>query len=324
MTHDAGMRAIQVSEFGGPEVLRLVELPDPVAGDGQVLVEVERAGVNNADTHQVEDSYLESRPLPFVPGGEVAGHTADGRRVVAFGTGGYAEKMVAFAPVVFDVPDGVDLGQALALMVQGTTAWHLLRTCTHMQPGESVVVHAAAGGVGTLSVQLAKLWGAGRVIATASSPEKRELALSLGADVAVDYDDPRGLRTALIEANGGRKVDVVLEMVGGSVFDESLRSLAPFGRLAFFGAAGRSLPQPVDPRSLMRHGTAIVGFWLMLAFSRPQEMLGGPLAELFELVRSGALKPVVGATYPLAEAAQAHRDLRSRGTVGKLLLDATR
>lgn len=318
------MRAIQVSEFGGPEVMRLVELPDPVAGDGQVLIEVQRAGVNNADTHQVEDSYLASPTLPFVPGGEAAGLTPDGRRVVAFGTGGYAEKMVTWAPVAFDIPDGVDWGQALALMVQGTTAWHLLRTCTHMQPGETVVVHAAAGGVGTLSVQLAKHWGAGRVIATASSPEKRELALQLGADAAVDYDDPRGLEAALVEANNGSKVDIVLEMVGGRVFDESLRALAPFGRLAFFGAAGRELPKPVDPRSLMRHGTAIVGFWLMLAFSRPQQMLGEPLAELMSLVQSGALKPVVGATYPLAEAAQAHRDLRSRGTVGKLLLDPTR
>jgi len=317
------MRAIQVSEFGGPEVMKLVELPDPVAGPGQLLVEVERAGVNNADTHQVEDTYLSSPTLPFVPGAEVAGHTADGRRVVGYGAGGYAEKALTFAPMTFDVPEGVELGQALTLLVQGTTAWHLLRTCTHMQPGESVVVHAAAGGVGTLSVQLAKLWGAGRVIATASSPEKRELALRLGADVAIGYDDPRGLREALVEANNGSNVDVVLEMVGGTVFDESLRALAPFGRLAFFGAAGRELPKPVDPRALMAHSAAIIGFWLVQAFSRPQ-MISEPLRELLELVRAGTLKPVVGATYPLAEAPQAHRDLRSRGTVGKLLLDPTR
>jgi NADPH2:quinone reductase len=317
------MRAIQVTEFGGPEVMRLVELPDPVPGTGQVLIDVERCGINNADTHQVEDSYLSSPTLPFIPGAEAAGRTADGRRVVAFVSGGYAEKALGFAPMAFDIPDGVDDGQALALLVQGVTAWHLLTTCTHMQPGESVVVHAAAGGVGTLSVQLAKLFGAGRVIATASSEEKRKLALDLGADVAIGYDHPDGLTAALVEANNGNKVDIVLEMVGGSVFDDSLHALAPFGRLAFFGAAGRELPKPVDPRSLLSHSTAIIGFWLMHAFSRPQ-MISEPLRELLELVRTGKLKPIVGATYPLGDAPQAHRDLRSRGTMGKLLLDPTR
>jgi NADPH:quinone reductase len=317
------MRAIQVSEFGGPEVMRLVDLPDPIPGPGQLLIEVERCGINNADTHQVEDSYLTSPSLPFIPGGEAAGRTADGRRVVAFVSGGYAEKALAHGAVAFDIPDGVDTGAAVTLLVQGTTAWHLLKTSTHMQPGESVVVHAAAGGVGTLSVQLAKLWGAGRVIATASNEEKRKLALELGADVAIGYDDPRGLTTALIEANDGRKVDIVLEMVGGEVFGQSLRALAPFGRLAFFGAAGRSLPDPVDPRMLMSHSAAVIGFWLMHAFAQPG-MIGGPLQELMELVRAGTLKPIVGGTYPLSEAAQAHRDLRSRGTVGKLLLDPSR
>jgi NADPH:quinone reductase len=321
--HDARMRAIQVSEFGGPEMMRVVDLPDPVAGPGQVLIEVSRAGINNADTHQVENTYLSTPALPFVPGGEVAGRTPEGRRVVAFTTDGYAEKAAAHGAVTFDIPDGVEDGQALSLLVQGTTAWHLLKTCTHMQPGETVVVHAAAGGVGTLSVQLARMWGAGRVIATASSEEKRRLALELGADVAIGYDHPGGLAAALVEANDGKNVDVVLEMVGGTVFKESLRALAPFGRLAFFGAAGREMPDPVDPRALMRHGTAIIGFWLMLCFARPQ-MLAEPLVELFELVRTGRLKPIVGATYALADAPQAHRDLRSRGTVGKLLLDPTR
>ncbi len=186
------MRAVQITEFGGPEVLKVSDIEEPVAGDGQVLITVDRAGINYADTHQVENSYLSKTELPLIPGGEVVGHTADGRRVVALvGSGGYAEKAVAHAPYVFDVPEGVSDGQALALVLQGTTAWHLLKTSTHLQPGESVLVHAGAGGVGSLAVQLAKLWGAGRVIATASSEDKRKQVLELGADAAIDGDAGR-------------------------------------------------------------------------------------------------------------------------------------
>jgi NADPH2:quinone reductase len=174
------MRAVQITEFGGPEVLKLVDLPDPVAGGGQVVVDVTSAGVNYADTHQVEDSYLQKSALPMVPGSEVVGHLEDGTRVSAFAMGGgYCEKALVFPQMAFPLPDAVSDGQALSLMVQGLTAWHLLRTCTHLQPGESVVVHAAAGGVGTLAVQLAKHWGAGNVIAVASSEEKLELAKGL-------------------------------------------------------------------------------------------------------------------------------------------------
>src|SRR4051794_39840136 len=181
------MRAIQISEYGGPEVLQLVEVPDPVAADGFDLVDVTASGVNFADTHQTDNSYLSTTSLPTIPGSEVVGRTADGRRVASLvGSGGYAERALAPRGLTFDVPDGVDDGQAVALLVQGLTAWHLLRTSARMQPGESVVVHAAAGGVGTLAVQLAKAWGAGRVIGTASSPDKRALAESLGADVTVD------------------------------------------------------------------------------------------------------------------------------------------
>ena len=162
------------------------------------------------------------------------------------GAGGYAQKIAVDPSTLFPIPDGVDDGQALTTLVQGATAWHLLRTSTHLQPGETVVVHAGAGGVGTIAIQLAKRWGAGRVIATASSDEKRALTLELGADAAVDSRSP-DLRAALREANGGRGVDVVLEMTGGPTFDASLAALAPLGRLAVFGMAGRVPPQPVDP-----------------------------------------------------------------------------
>jgi NADPH:quinone reductase len=314
------VRAVQITEFGGPEVLRLVDLPDPEPSDGLLLVDVASAGVNYADTHQVEDSYLSRTTLPLVPGSEVVGTTPDGRRVAAFSlSGGYCEKALVHPSAAFDVPDGVSDGQALSLLVQGLTAWHLLRTSTHLQAGETVVVHAAAGGVGTLAVQLAKAWGAGRVVAVASSEEKRQLALDLGADVAVDAR-AEDLRGALREANGGRPVDVVLEMVGGSTFDASLAALAPFGRLATFGMASRSAPKPVEPGALMAKSRAVVGFWLAHCFGRP-ELLGPQMAELLGMVEAGTLRPVVGGTYPLSESHRAHEDLLSRASTGKLVLD---
>jgi NADPH:quinone reductase len=175
------MRAVQITEFGGPEVLRVLEVPEPTPGPDQVLVNVNRAGVNYADTHQAENSYLAPATLPLIPGAEVVGRTSDGRRVIAIvGTGGYAERVVADTRTIFDVPETVDDVTALALAVQGTTAWLLLRRSVHLEPGESIVVHAAAGGVGSLAVQLAKAWGAGRVIATASTMTKRVLAGELG------------------------------------------------------------------------------------------------------------------------------------------------
>lgn len=317
------MRAIQITEFGGPEVLRLTELPDPVAGPGQLLVDVSAAGVNYADTHTVENSYLAAATLPLVPGSEVAGRTADGRRVVALtGDGGYAEKAVVAEGMAHDIPDGVTDAQALALLVQGLTAWHLLRTCARIAPGESVVVHAAAGGTGSLAVQLARTFGAGRIIGTASTQDKRDLAVRLGADAAVDAA-PEGLKERLVEANGGRKVDIVLEMTGGPVFDASLAALAPFGRLVTYGMASRTPATPVAPAQLMGRSRAVIGFWLAHCLARPG-MLGEPLAELLAMTARGELHPQTGGVYGLGDAAEAHRDLRARRTVGKLVLDTTR
>lgn len=314
------MRAIQITEFGGPEVLTLTDLPAPEPTPGHVLVQVSSAGVNFADTHQTEDSYLAKQTLPMVPGSEVVGTDPDGRRVAGFATsGGYAEQALVPAAMAYHVPDGVSDGQALALLVQGTTAWHLLRTSTHLAPGETVVVHAAAGGVGTIAVQLAKAWGAGRVIGVASSPDKRALAEQLGADATVDAG-AEDLKAALEEANGGRKVDVVLEMVGGETFDASLAALAPFGRLATFGMASRRPARPVAPGELMGRSRTVAGFWLAHCFSRP-EMLAGPMTELMQLVAEGRLTAVVGGTWPLAQAAEAHRALLGRGSTGKLVLD---
>jgi NADPH2:quinone reductase len=212
----------------------------------------------------------------------------------------------------------VDDGTALALIVQGTTAWHLYRTSGRVADGESVVVHAAAGGVGSLALQLGHAMGAGRVIATASSAEKRELALGLGADVAID-PAPQGLTERLMQANGDEPVDVVFEMAGGEVFDASYAALAPFGRIVAYGIAGQQ-PNEVATGSLLRHSRAVVGFYLFHCLTRPG-MFARALDDLFARVAREELHAVVGGTYALGDAAQAHIDLRERRTTGKLLLD---
>jgi NADPH2:quinone reductase len=313
------MRAIQITEFGGPEVLVVRELDEPEAPDGFVVLDVLAAGVNWADTHQAENSYLAAAELPLVPGGEAVGTTPDGRRVVALlNGGGYAERAVAHPSLMWEVPDGVEDAQALALVLQGTSAWHLLRTSAQLRRGESVAVHAAAGGVGTIAVQLAKRFGAGRVIGIASSEPKRELAARLGADATVD-SRAEDLTAALIEANEGNHVDVILEMVGGSTFEQSLSAVAHFGRLVHFGQAGREGAPKVSPGKLMATSRGVIGFWLMHLIRYP-ERLGEALEDMFEAVRAGELEVIVGDTYPLEDARRAHEDIRARGTTGKLVL----
>jgi NADPH2:quinone reductase len=313
------MKAIQVQQFGGPEVLELRELDDPEVPEGAVLLDVDSAGVNYADTHQAENSYLAAAQLPLIPGGEAVGRTPDGRRVVALlAGGGYAEKAVAWPQLMWEIPEGVSDGEALSTVLQGATAWHLLRTSAKLAEGESVVVHAAGGGVGTIAVQLAKRWGAGRVIATASTEEKRALALELGADVAID-SRAEDMKAALIEANEGRKVDVILDMVGGPTFDQGLNAVAPFGRMVVFGMASRVPPKPVEVGMLMGTSRAVVGFWLVHCASKPG-MMDAAVNDLLQMIAKRELRVIEGGSYPLADARKAHEDLRGRGTTGKLIL----
>jgi NADPH:quinone reductase len=314
------MRAVRIDEFGGPDVLQVVDLPKPEPGDGQVLIKVSRAGMNFADTHQRENSYLARYETPLILGGEVAGETTDGRRVVALvPSGGYAEYAVAHESAVYPIPDGLDEGAALALLIQGLTAWHLYRSCARVAPGESVVVISGAGGVGSLAVQLGKpLAQAGRVIATASTPEKRSLTLSLGADAAVDPAE-EDLTAALIQANDGNKVDAVFEMAGGSVFAGAFEALAPFGRIVAYGIASRE-PNTVETGRLMRKSRSVIGFWLMHCLGR-RDMMEEPLADLFDRAVRGELTPQIGETYALSDVRKAHEDMQGRRTSGKLLLD---
>jgi NADPH:quinone reductase len=314
------VRAIQMTEFGGPEVLQLAELPTPQPGPQETLIRVTRAGLNFGDTHTRTNSYVQKATLPLVPGGEVAGVREDtGERVVALvGSGGYAEYATAPTNRVFPIPDGIDDGTALAMVIQGTTAWHLYCTAGRVAAGESVVVHGGAGGVGSIAAQLGHALGAGRVIATASSDRKRALTLELGADVAID-PAAEGLTERLLEANEGQPLDVVFEMSGGEVFDASYKALAPFGRIVVCGIATSEANQ-VSTGSLLRHSRAVVGFYLFHCLRRPG-MFADALAELFARAARGELKAIVGHTYKLEQAAQAQIDLRGRRTTGKLLLD---
>lgn len=316
-----GVKAIQIEQFGEPEVMRLVELPDPEPGDGQVVVDVTRAGINWADTHATRNDYLAEQALPLVPGGEISGTDPSGRRVAAMvAAGGYAQKVAVPESWLVPIPDGVDDDQAAAVLLQGVTAHALVHFCGRVTEGETVVVEAAGGGTGTLSVQLAKRAGA-RVIGLASSEEKRALAERLGADATVD-SRAEELREAILEANRGEPVDVVLHM-SGDRFPEELRCLGPFGRIVVFGNAARARNE-VSTNGLLQHSTAVIGFWLVHLVASRRELLAKAIGELFGGVASGELETVVGGVYPLSEAEAAHRQMLSRATTGKLLLDPSR
>ena len=313
------MKAMQITKFGGPEVMEYLDLPEPQIKAGEELITVTAIGINYADTHQTENSYLSKQELPLVPGIEVVGTTTDGRRVLApAGSGGYAQMAVVNQRAMIEIPAGVSDQQALCMLVQGSTAWHILKTVGHVVPGETVVIHAAAGGVGTIAIQLAKMWGA-KVIASTSSPEKAELAKKLGADVTIDAN-AEDLAAVMLEANGGKKVNLILEMVGGKTFDASLEVLAPFGRVVTYGMAARTPPSSINPAVLMGGSKTITGFWLSHCFGR-KDLMNDVINELFQLVVAGKLQPVIGATYPLSKAADAHRAMLARQTTGKIALD---
>jgi NADPH:quinone reductase len=323
------MKAIQVDEFGGSEVLTLVEVERPSPSEGEVLVEVRSVGVNYADTMRRRNQYLVETPLPFVPGSEVAGVVAEvgtdvedakeGDRIVTLlGTDGYAEYAVAPARNLIPIPEGMGFDEASAIPLQGLTAYHVLHTSGMLEEGESVLVHAAAGGVGALAVQMAELMKAGTVIATASTQEKLDLAESLGADVLINYteeDWPEQVR----EATGGAGADVILEMVGGDFIQKNLQCLNTFGRMVVYGAASGERGSLV-PMDLMYKNQIVAGFYLPRIMGRP-ELFVPSLQEILGWISSGDLKLTIGAHYPLEKAREAHDALEGRQTMGKIVLN---
>jgi NADPH:quinone reductase len=321
------MKAIRINETGGPEVMHLEEIETPVPGEGEVLIKVAAVGVNYADLAQCQGAYLTRTRTPMTLGIEVAGTVAElgpgvrtpaeGSRVVAYVNGGYAEYAVAQATTVIPIPPNLDFMQAAAFPVQGLTAYQLLRESAHIQPGESVLVHAAAGGVGTLAVQLAKLMGAGIVAGTASNSSKLDLIRKLGADAAINYTEDNWVEQVK-NATRGQGTDIILEMVGGEITEQSLKCLAPFGRMVIYGAASGKIAQ-FSGIQLMYKNQAIIGYWLTSQLQRADRIAIAAM-ELMQFLASGKLQIIVGQTFPLAEAAQAHQAIAERRTMGKVVL----
>lgn len=322
------MHAIEVSETGGPEVLRYVERPRPTPGPGEVLIEAEAIGVNFIDTYFRSGQY--PRELPFILGQEACGTVAEigpgvqgfrpGERVAtAAATGGYAQFATAPAAATAKVPDGVAPDVAASVLLKGLTAHYLLKSVYPVQRGDTVLVHAGAGGVGLILTPWAKLLGA-RVITTVSTPEKAEVSRKAGADEVLDYpDDPAAFGERVRGLTGGAGVAAVYDGVGATTFDASLASLAVRGTLALFGAASGPVP-PFDPQRLNAAGSVFLARPSLAHFMRTADEFSWRATELFEAIADGAIPVEVGGRYPLADAARAHEDLHARKTTGSIVL----
>jgi NADPH2:quinone reductase len=301
------LRAVLLSEPGGPEQLELTEVPDPEPGDGQVLLRVRAAGVNFADVLVRQGRYPQAPPLPVVLGGEVAGEV-EGRRVMtASGATGYSELSLVDEEWLLDLPPSASFEEGASFLTTFLTAWIPLRR-TGVGAGSTVLVHAAAGGVGSAGVQLARHLGA-RVVATASSEDKRRLALELGADEAYGYDE-------FAEAV---KADIVLDAVGGDVFKRSIATLNPLGTIVAIGFAD-GWWDPLDTALMVGRNLSLFGFYLGRLMKLRPEVVREAAQELVSLWESGAVKPLVGATFPLEQAGDAHSLIEERKSVGKVVL----
>lgn len=322
------MQAIEVTEYGPSDALEPVERETPEPGPGEVRIDVEAAGVNFADVQQRRGLYPGGPEPPYVPGLEAAG-TVDavgegvdrevGERVVAMVRGGgYAEYVTAPAASLFDVPAFMDLEEAAGFPVQFLTAWAVLHERGEVRAGERVLVHAAAGGVGSAAVQLADAADA-EVFATASTDEKLDLAARLGADHTINYEET-DFAAEVDVITDGAGLDLVLDGVGGDVFDRSLDALAPYGRLVTFGVASGQ-PTSADATRLLFENTSVVGFHLGRTMRHDPDRMLAAVPELTGLLADGTVEVVVGETFPLADAADAHEHVESRESVGKVVLE---
>lgn len=330
------MKAIQFSRYGGTEVLELIDLPKPAPGWKEVLIEVHASGVNYVDIRERQGVYQRpethvgsDKGLPRVSGLQVVGVIVDagsevdrtliGKKAVALvPSGGYAQFAIAPANFTITIPQSADDFILAALPNQGLTAWLMLHASTQLHPGESVLIHGAAGGVGSLAVQLARSMGAGLVVASAGSEEKRQFVRRIGADIAIDYSIPNWPK-AVLDATNGQGVDILLESIGGTIFEENFECLATFGRYIIFGST-RGLGKPFEPRRLMQKSQTMTGIYLPVYFARPELVRQG-LQELVDLVSEGRLTPQLAEVFPLNRTADAHRMLEERSVIGSIVLD---
>jgi NADPH2:quinone reductase len=323
------MHAVEVARTGGPEVLQYVDKPKPTPGDGAVLIKAEAIGVNYIDTYFRAGQY--KAELPFILGSEAAGTVAEvgdgvtslqvGDRVVtASAAGAYAEFTTAPAHLTAKLPDAVDFDVAASALLKGTTAHYLIKSVYPVQSGDAVLVHAGAGGVGLILTQWASSLGA-RVITTVSTPAKAEVSRQAGAAEVLDYpgDDAAAFGAQIRDLTDGLGVAAVYDGVGASTFDASLASLAVRGTLALFGASSGPVP-PVDPQRLNAAGSVYLTRPSLVHFTRTGEEFAWRSGDLFAAIADGSLSVTVSRRYPLAEAAQAHRDLEGRQTFGSIVL----
>lgn len=320
------MKAANVKTFGGVDQLQLVELPDPIPGPGEVIVQVKACGLNYADVMQREGLYPRGPRPPYIAGMEAAGVVESlgpdtssappvGSRVVVLtANGAHAEKVRTKSRACIRLPETMSFVEGAAFPVQYLTAFHCLITLAHATPGETVLIHAGAGGVGTAAVQIARLLEL-HVIATASSKEKRKKIIELGAHETVGYDD---FDVAARKLTGGRGPDICLESIGGDVFRRSLAIMPALGRLVVYGAASKET-QPIDALKLLFRSHAVLGFHMNAIIERP-DLLVSSLYTLLRWIEEGQLKIQIGHTFPLAEIRKAHELISSRQSYGKIVL----
>jgi NADPH2:quinone reductase len=322
------MRAVIVPEYGSSDVCETAEVDPPRIGRDEVLIDVRAAGLNFADIVQRRGEYPGTEAPPYIPGREAAGVVAEvgeeverevGERVVAFVPGGaFAERVAAPESALFDVPESMSFEEAAGFPIQFLTAYHVLHTCGGIDSAETCLVHAAAGGVGTATLQLAERSGV-EIFATASTARKRDLAASLGADHTIDYTEA-SVADVIDEHTGGRGVDLVLDGVGGDVFHESLDALAPFGRLVAYGFASGDIAS-VDTGRLLFENDWVVGFHLGNALETDRERILEAVPELSAALADGDIEVIIGERFPLEEASEAMNSIESRRSTGKVVLE---
>jgi NADPH2:quinone reductase len=320
------MKAIQFDRIGGPEVMYFTDIPKPELRPGTVLVRNLAIAVNFGDLFFTRNEYLVKPKLPDTPGMEAAGvieavapdvtNLKPGNRVAFIGMGSYAEYTLIRAGRVMVLPDYLSFEEGAAFPIAVLTAWHTIHTCHHLLPGQTVIVHSAAGGVGIAAVQIAKAGGA-RVIGTVSNDSKKQLVLEYGADEVINYETVDFAQEAM-RLTHGRGVELILDAVGKPTFEKGLGCLAPFGHLVLYGRAGGP-PDKLEPTRLLAKSIKVSGFAVPMVYSM-REIHQRGVDDVFKLSREGKLKIPVGRKFPLSEAAQAHRYMLSRQSSGKLVL----